>query len=51
MQSTCDVEYYVHKGQNSWDDRLCKSDVQVDINLKLLLIKSNPVVFLVIAKC
>ena len=41
----------VHKGQNSWDDYLCKSDVQVDIKLKLLLIKSNPVVFLLIAKC
>ena len=41
----------VHKSQNSWDDYLCKSDVQVDINLKLLSITSNPVVFLLIAKC
>ena len=30
-------------------DHLCKSDTQVDIYLKLL-IKSNPVVFLLIAK-
>ena len=46
-----DVEYSVHKGQNSRDDNLCKSDVQVDINLKLPLIKSNPVAFLLITKC
>ena len=45
-----DVEYSVRKGQNYQDDNLCKSDVQVDIYLKLLLIKSNPVVFLLIAK-
>ena len=36
----------MHKDQNSVDDDLCESDVQVDIYLKLLLIKSNPVVFL-----
>ena len=40
--------YFVYKGQNSLDDNLCKSDVQVDIYQKLLLIKSNPVVFLLI---
>ena len=45
-----DVEYSVSKGQNYQDDNLCKSDVQMDIYLKLLLIKSNPVVFLLIAK-
>ena len=45
-----DVEYSVHKGQNSLDDNLYKSDVQVVIYLKLLLIKSNPVVFLLIPK-
>ena len=38
----------MHKCQNSLDDNLCKSDVQVDIYLKLLMIKSNPVVFLLI---
>ena len=33
---TPDVEYSVHKGQNSRDDNLCKSDnVQVVIYLKL----------------
>ena len=37
---TRDVEYSVH---NSRDDKLCKSDAQVDIYLKLLT-KSNPVV-------
>ena len=42
--------YSVRKGQNSVDDNLCKSDVQVDIYLKLLLIKSNPVVFLLAPK-
>ena len=36
--------------QNSRDDNLCESDVQVDIYLKLLLIKSNPIVSLLIAK-
>ena len=40
------VEYSVHKGQKSWDDNLCKSDVQVNIYLKLLFIKLNPLVFL-----
>ena len=45
-----DVEYSVRKGQDYQDDNLCKSDAQVDIYLKLLLIKSNPVVFLLIAK-
>ena len=40
----------MHKGQNSLDDNLCKSDVQVDICLKLLLIKLNPAVFLLIQK-
>ena len=45
---TRDVGYSVHKGQNSLDDNLCKSDVQVDIYLKLLLIKLNPVIFLLI---
>ena len=45
-----DVEYSVHKGQNSLDNNLCKSDMQVDIYLKLLLIKSNPVAFLLIQK-
>ena len=38
------------KSQNSRDDNLFKSDVQVDIYLKLLLIKLNPAVFLLIAK-
>ena len=47
---TRDIEYSVRKGQNSRDDSLCKSDAQVDIYLKLLLIKSNPVIFLLIAK-
>ena len=47
---TCDVEYSMHKGQNSLDGNLCKSDMQVDIYLKLLFIKSNPVVFLLIPK-
>ena len=42
--------YSVHKGQNSRDDGLCKSDEQVDIYLKLLLIKSNAVVLLLIVK-
>ena len=45
---TRDVGYSVHKGQNSLDDNLHKSDVQVDIYLKLLLIKLNPVIFLLI---
>ena len=40
----------MHKGQRSRDDSLCKSDVQVDNYLKLLLIKLNPVVFFLIAK-
>ena len=43
-----DVEYPVHKGQNLLDNNLCKSNAQVDIYLKLLLIKVNPVVFLLI---
>ena len=43
-----DVEYSVHKDQNSRDDNLCKSDVQVGIYLKSLLIKSKPAIFLVI---
>ena len=47
---TRDAEYSVHKGQNSLDENLCKSDAQVDIYLKLLLIKLNPAVFLLIAK-
>ena len=42
--------YYVHKGQNSRNDNLCKGDAQVDIYMKLLLIKSNPVVLWFIAK-
>ena len=46
---TC-VEYSVHIGQNSLDENLCKSDVQVDVYLKLLLIKSNTVVFSLIPK-
>ena len=50
MLNKTEVEYSVHKGQNSRDDNLCKSDAQVDIYLKLLLIKSNPVIFLLIAK-
>ena len=45
-----EMKYSVHKGHNSGDDNLCKSDVQVDIYLTLLLIKSNPVVFLLIPK-
>ena len=45
---TRDVEYSVHKVQNSLDDNLCQSDVLVDIYQKLLLIKSNCVVFLLI---
>ena len=44
-----DVEYSVHNGQNSQDDNLRKSDVQVGIYLKLLLIKLNPAVFLFVA--
>ena len=47
---TCDAENSKHKSQNSLDDNLCKSDVEVDIYIKLLLIKSNPVVFLLIPK-
>ena len=43
---THDVDYSVH---NSRDDNLCKSDAQVDIYLKLV-IKSNPVIFLLIPK-
>ena len=39
---TRDVEYSVHKGQRG--DNLCKNDAQVDIYLKLSLIKSNPLV-------
>ena len=31
---TPDVEYSVHKAQNSRDDNFCKSDVQVGIYLK-----------------
>ena len=44
------ITYFVHKDQNSRDDNLCKSNVQVDIYLKLLLIKLHPAVFLLIAK-
>ena len=44
------MEYSLCKGQNSQDDNLHKSDVQVDIYLKLLLIKLNPPVLLLIAK-
>ena len=40
----------VHKGQNSRNDHFPKSDVQQGIYLKLLLITSNPVDFLLIAK-
>ena len=47
---TRDVEYSLHKRQNSRDDNLCKNDVQVGIYLKLLLIKLNFAVFLLIAK-
>ena len=47
---THDVEHSVHKGQNSWDNNLCKSDVQVGIYLKLLLIKLNPAVFFSLQK-
>ena len=43
-----DVEYSVHKYQNSRDDNLCKSDVQVGIYLKSLLIKLKPAILLVI---
>ena len=43
---TRDVEYSVH---NSRDDNLYKNNAQVDMSLKLL-IKSNAVVFLLIAK-
>ena len=50
MLNKTEVEYSVHKGQNSRDDNLCKSGAQMDIYLKLLLIKSNPVIFLLIAK-
>ena len=39
----------MHNGQNSQDDNLRKSDVQVGIYLKLLLIKLNPAVFLFVA--
>ena len=42
----CDVEYSAH---SSRDDNSCKSDAQVNIYLKLL-IKTNPVVFLLIEK-
>ena len=48
--NTRDAEYSVHKGQNSLDENLCKSDAQVDIHQKLLLIKLNPAVFLLTAK-
>ena len=34
---THDIEYSVHKGQNSKDDNLCKNDVQLGIYLKLLI--------------
>ena len=47
---TRDLEYCVHKSQNSRDDNLCKSDVQVGIYLKVLLINLNPAVFLLIPK-
>ena len=36
--------------QNSRDDNLCKNDAQVGIYLKSLLIKSNPVICLLIAQ-
>ena len=49
IRSCFDMSCSVHKGQNSQNDNLSKSNVQVDIYLKLLLIKSNPV-FLLIAK-
>ena len=45
-----DVEYSVHECQNPRDDNLFKSDVQVGIYLKLLLIKLKLAVFLLIAK-
>ena len=45
-----DAECSVCKGQNSRDDNLCKSDGQVDIYLKLLLIKLDLPIFLLIAK-
>ena len=38
------------QSQNSLDDKLRKSDVKVDICLKLLLIKLNPVALLLIPK-
>ena len=43
----CRVLYV--KGQNSRDKTLCKSDVQQGVYPKLLLIKLNPAVFLLIA--
>ena len=50
MKITVDIEESVHKGQNSRDDKLRKSDVQMGIYLKLLLVELNPAVFLLIAK-
>ena len=44
------MECSVCKGQNSQDDNLYKIDAQVDIYLKLMLIKLSPFLFLLIAK-
>ena len=38
------------QSQNTLDDNSCKSDAKMDICLKLLLIKSNPVFFLLVPK-
>ena len=43
-------KYSVHKSQNLLDDNLWKNEAQVNICVKLMLIKSNPVVFLLIPK-
>ena len=47
MQSTLYVKVKTDKTQ---DDNLCISDAQVDIHLKVLFIKLNSVVFLLIAR-
>ena len=41
----------MYEAQNSRDDNLCKSDVQVGIYLKFLLIKLKPAVLLFITDC
>ena len=48
MESTLCIKVKTYV--NNLDDTLGKSDAQVNIYPKLLLIKPNPVVFLLIAK-